>query len=194
MHANRPVALILAALFALQPLALPALGQDFAVDTRVYLVDGTVIMGQLLESTDLIIVRGEGGEIFTFEPEQVDKFVTLDSLGSEARTEIVREFPYISFLGGTVAMGLLSWLQFGTASDRDDEAELNEQFPETRSRAADLRDKADRARLYGWSAGLLAAGCLGVALIPRKVERRVFPELTFRRGEPTAQLVLRHRF
>jgi len=194
MKINRPVAAVLAILLTVQLTAVPVLSQDFAVDTRVYLNDGSVVMGQLLESTDLIIVRSEGGEIFTFEPEQVDKIVTLESLGGDARTETVTEFPYISFLGGTVALGLLSWLQFDTASDRDADAKLNEQYPSTQSQAANLRDKADRARLYGWSSALLAAGCLGVALIPRKGERRVFPDLTFRGGSPVAQLVIRHRF
>lgn len=192
MTVNRPLAAVLAALLTVQLTAGPVLSQDFAVDTRVYLNDGSVVMGQLLESTDLIIVRSEGGEIFTFEPEQVDKIVTLESLGGDARTEIVTEFPYISFLGGTVALGLLSWLQFDTASDRDAEADLNKDL--VPARAKDLRDKADRARLYGWSSALLAAGCLGVALIPRKGERRVFPELTFRGGSPGAQLVVRHTF
>jgi len=107
---------------------------------------------------------------------------------------VVTEFPYISFLGGTVALGLLSWLQFGTASDRDDEAKLNEQFAETQGTAASLRDKADRARLYGWAAGLLALGSLGVALIPHKAERRVFPEPSLRTGAPALRLVVRHQF
>ena len=192
MNVNRPVALVLAALFALQPLAAPVLGQQFAVDTRVYLTDGSVVMGQLLESSDLIIVRGEGGEIFTFEPEQVDKIVTLESLGSEAYAEVVTEFPYISFLGGTVALGLVSWLQVDPASDRDAEADLNKDL--VPARAKSLRDKADRARLYGWSGALLAAGCLGVALVPRKAERKVFPEFGLQAGAPTLQLVVRHRF
>ena len=192
MRADRPAALILAVLLALQPLASPVLGQQFAVDTRVYLTDGSVVMGQLLENSDLIIVRSEGGEIFTFEPEQIDKIVTLDGLGSEARTEVVREFPYISFLGGTVALGLLSWLQFDTASDRDAQADLNEDLVPARAR--DLRDKADRARLYGWGAGLLALGSMGVALIPRQAERRVFPEFSVRGGQPALQLVVRQQF
>ncbi|MFH1569766.1 MAG: hypothetical protein ABIL09_17350, partial [Gemmatimonadota bacterium] len=126
MKVDRLVALVLILLLALQPLMVPAQAQPFAVDTRVYLIDGTVVSGQLLERSDLIILRGEGGEIFTFEPEQVDRVVTLESLGGEARTEVITEFPYISFLGGTVAFGLLSWLQFDTASDRDREADLND--------------------------------------------------------------------
>ena len=139
---------------------------EWATDTRVYLLDGTIIMGQLLEkSDDLIIVRSSSGEIHTFEPTQIDRLVTLDSLGGQAQTITVREFPYISFLGGTVAFGLISWLQFDTASDRDAEAQINADHGVV-GRATELRDKADKARLLGWSSRVLALGSLGIALIP----------------------------
>lgn len=164
-------------------------------NTRVYLIDGTVIMGELVEkSADLIIVRGADGEVFTFEPEQIDKLVTLESLGSQARTVTVREFPYISFLGGTVALSLISWLQFDTAGDRESEARINEENG-LLARAADLNDKADRARLWGWSSAILAAGSMGVALIPKTRTKKVFPDLSFdRNGDARVQLVYRHRF
>lgn len=163
---------------------------EWATDTRVYLLDGSVVMGQLLErSDDLVIVRSQDGEIHTFEPAQITKLVTLDSLGSQAQTITVREFPYISFLGGTVAFGLISWLQFDTANDRDAEAKINE-VNGVISRAADLRDKADRARLWGWSSRVLALGSLGVALIPRDRTKRVFPDLSVGRdGSTRLQLV-----
>ncbi|MFH1571738.1 MAG: hypothetical protein ABIL09_27360, partial [Gemmatimonadota bacterium] len=111
----------------------------------------------------------------------------------EARTEVITEFPYISFLGGTVAFGLLSWLQFDTASDRDREADLNDKggIP---AAARDLRDKADRARLLGWSSALLATGCLAVSLIPRKAERRIFPEFSLRSSTPELRLAWRQPF
>ena len=86
------------------------------------------------------------------------------------------EFPYISFMGGAVAFGLLSWLQFDRASDNEQEAELNREHQQL-SRAQKLEDKASRARLYGWSTAVLSAGSFGVSLIPRKATRRVFPEL-----------------
>ncbi|MFC1526435.1 hypothetical protein ACFL6X_06460 [Candidatus Latescibacterota bacterium] len=191
MKPNRFLAAVIAFLLACHPCVGPVSAEAFAVDTRVYLADGTVVMGQLLESGDLIIVRGKGGEIFTFEPAQISKIVTLESLGGNARMETVREFPYISFLGGAVAFSLISWLQFDKASDRDKQADLNAQFSETAARARDLRDEADSARLLGWSAGLVAAGCLGVALIPRERERRVFPELSLGGGRPTLRLVVR---
>jgi hypothetical protein len=165
-----------------------------SANTRVYLMDGTVVMGELVEkSADLIILRDTEGEIFTFEPEQIDKLVTLESLGSQARTVTVREFPYISFLGGTVALGLISWLQFDTAGDRDSEADINAENGLT-ARAGELRDKADRARLWGWSTAILATGSLGVALIPKTRTKRIFPELSVVGGDPRLQLVMRHRF
>lgn len=164
-------------------------------DTRVYLADGTIVMGQLLErSADLVIVRSKDGEILTFQPEQIDKLVTLESLGSNARTMTVREFPYISFLGGTVALGLISWLQFDTAGDRESEARINEENG-LLARASELNDKADRARLWGWSSAILAVGSLGVALIPKTRTKKVFPELSLdASGDPRLQLVYQHRF
>lgn len=145
-------------------------------ETRIYLSDGSVVQGRLLEkSADLIILRVDE-KIFTFDPQtEVDKIVTLNSLGADARIITTTEFPYISFLGGTLAFGLLSALQFDTASDRKREAQVNEDN-KLFGRAKDLRGKRDRARLWGWSSAVLAVGTLGVALIPKKRTRRVFPE------------------
>ena len=166
-------------------------------DARVYLTDGSVVMGKLLERSEDLIILQVREEVFTFDPQtEVERIVTLNSLGTKAKTTTVTDFPYISFLGGTVAFALLSALQFDTASDRDKEADVNKAnllLP----RAKKLRDKADRARLWGWSSALLAAGTLGVALIPRKRTQRVFPDLTLRTsvsGEPLVHLALRTEF
>ena len=194
------ISLIVVTCLALQPAALLAQG---APDARLYLADGTVVMGQLLNrDDDLIILRSGDGKIHTFDVNQISKVVTLDSLGGQARVVEVREFPYISFLGGTVALGLISWLQFDTASDREAEAEINRQNTSELedgagllARAEDLQKKADRARLWGWSSGVLAAGCLGVALIPRTKTKKVFPRLSLdAAGSPSVQLVYRHSF
>ena len=195
------ISLIVVTCLALQPAALLAQG---AADARLYLADGTVVMGQLLNrDDDLIILRSGDGKIHTFDVDQISKVVTLESLGGQARIVEVREFPYISFLGGTVALGLISWLQFDTASDRDAEAELNRDNKsgnlddgiDLLARAEDLEARADRARLWGWSSGILAAGCLGVALIPRTKTRKVFPRLSLdASGSPAVQLVYRHSF
>ena len=193
------ISLIVVAHLALQPSALLAQG---APDARLYLADGTVVMGQLLNrDDDLIILRGGDGEIHTFDVDQIAKVVTLESLGGQARIVEVREFPYISFLGGTVALGLISWLQFDTASDREAEAEINRQNTDLDdpagllARAEDLQKKADRARILGWSSGVLAAGCLGVALIPRTRTKKVFPRLSLdASGGPSVQLVYRRSF
>ena len=146
-------------------------------DTRVYLADGTLVEGTMVEKgAELIIMRVEQ-KVFTFDRTEIDKIVTLESLGGGAETITVTEFPYISFMGGAVAFGLLSWLQFDRASDNEQEAELNRVHQQL-SRAQKLEDKASRARVYGWSTAIFSAGSLGVSLIPRKATRRVFPELS----------------
>ena len=152
-------------------------------DTRLYLADGSLVEGNLIEKAQDLVIMRVNDKIFTFDKTEIDKIITLESLGGGARTITVTEFPYISFLGGALAFSLLSWLQFDRASDNEAEAALNRQHDQL-ARAQKLDDKADRARLYGWSTAVLAAGSLGVALIPRKTTRRVFPELSFRDGEP----------
>ena len=156
------------------------------------------------KGAELIIMRVEQ-KVFTFDRTEIDKIVTLESLGGGAETITVTEFPYISFMGGAVAFGLL-WLQFDRADftsnfparkssrirpgfnrlialpDNEQEAELKytEQLHQQLSRAQKLdeTDKASRARVYGWSTAIFSAGSLGVSLIPRKATRRVFPELS----------------
>ena len=160
-------------------------------EARVYLRDGTVVQGQLLDRADDLIIIRVDNEVFTFEPKQVKNIVTLNSLGGEARTVTELEFPYIGFLGATAALGLISWIQFDRADDKRREADLNEEsgLP---ARAAKLDDDADRAELLGWGSAILAVGSLGIALIPRRTERRVFPALGFSNsGTPSLQLTCR---
>ncbi len=162
-------------------------------DTRLYLADGSLVEGTLIEKDkDLVIIRIEE-KIFTFDKTDIDKLVTLESLGGGARNITVTEFPYISFLGGAVAFSLLSWLQFDRAADNEAEAALNREHGQL-ARAQKLDDKASRARLYGWSTALFAAGSLGISLIPRKTNRRVFPELSLRDGEPSVGVSYVYRF
>ena len=182
---KRYTALLACLCLVLQPvMALAEADPDIAgADTRLYLADGSLVEGNLIEKArDLVIMR-VNDKIFTFDKTEIDKIITLDSLGGGAQTISVTEFPYISFLGGALAFGLLSWLQFDRASDNEAEAALNREHGQL-SRAQKLDDKADRARLYGWSTAVLAAGSFGVSLIPRKTTRRIFPELGFHHGEP----------
>ena len=156
-------------------------------DTRLYLADGSLVEGTLIQKDkDLVIIRVEE-KIFTFDKTDIDKIVTLESLGGGARNITITEFPYISFLGGAVAFGLLSWLQFDRASDNETEAELNREYGQL-ARAQKLDDKASRAKLYGWSTALFAVGSLGISLIPRKTTRRVFPEISVRDGKPSVSV------
>ena len=162
-------------------------------DTRLYLADGSLVEGKLIEKDkDLVIIRIEE-KIFTFDKTDIDKLVTLESLGGGARNITVTEFPYISFLGGAVAFSLLSWLQFDRAADNEAEAALNREHGQL-ARAQKLDDKASRARLYGWSTALFAVGSLGISLIPSKNNRRVFPELSLRDGEPSVGVSYVYRF
>ena len=199
---QRSIAIALSALMLLQPLAAVAQSAPLDADTRLHLADGSVVLGRMVErSEDLIILRVKD-EIFTFDRARVDEVVPLESLGDNARSITVREFPYISFLGGTAAFSLLAWIQFTNASDDNAEARRNEALAASgdiqagllASRAAELRDDADRARLYGWTSTLFALGTLGVALYPREKEKRIFPDLTLDQGEPKLTLAYRHTF
>ena len=191
-----PLAVWMTLLLVVQPgVALAAsfeAGEPESADTRLYLSDGTVVMGHLMEqANDMFILRVEN-EIFTFDVEAVDKIVTLESLGSTAKTITVTEFPYISVLGGTLAFAVMSRLLFGRASDKDKEADANAQIPRLSDRAKDLRDQADTTRLFGWTSAILAAGSLGIALIPQKTTRRIFPEISYENG--ASKLNLTYQF
>lgn len=89
-------------------------------------------------------------------------------------------------VGTLVAFSLVSWFQFDRASDYEAEAALNRELGQL-FLAEKFDNKADRARLYGWSAAVLAAGSLGMVLIGKKKAKKapaVFPSLSFRDGEP----------
>ena len=191
---KRSTVLVACLCMVLQPLLALADPVPIAgADTRLYMADGSLVEGTLLEKdSDLVVIRVRE-KIFTFDKTDIDKMVTLESLGGGARSITVTEFPYISFLGGAVAFSLLSWLQFDRASDNETEADLNREHGQL-ARAQKLDDKASRARLYGWSTALFSVGSLGVALIPRKATRRVFPELTLRDGEPSIGFSYVYRF
>ena len=183
---KRYTALVACFCLVLQPVMALAETESAPItgaDTRLYLADGSLVEGNLIEKAQDLVIMRVNDKIFTFDKTEIDKIITLESLGGGAHTISVTEFPYISFLGGALAFGLLSWLQFDRASDNEAEAALNREHGQL-SRAQKLDDKADRARLYGWSTAALAAGSFGVALIPRKTTRRIFPELSFRDGEP----------
>ena len=183
---KRYTALVACLCLVLQPVMALAETEPAPItgaDTRLYLADGSLVEGNLIEKAQDLVIMRVNDKICTFDKTEIDKIVMLESLGGGAHTISVTEFPYISFLGGALAFSLLTWLQFDRASDNEAEAALNREHGQL-SRAQKLDDKADRARLYGWSTAVLAAGSFGVALIPRKSTRRIFPELSFRDGEP----------
>tara|TARA_B100001250_G_scaffold359744_1_gene336788 strand:- start:3800 stop:4375 length:576 start_codon:yes stop_codon:yes gene_type:complete len=158
-------------------------------NTRLYLFDGSIVEGRVIEKdNDLVIIR-VNKKIFTFEYEEIEKIVTLESLGAGAKTISVKDYPYISFMGGAVAFGLLSWLQFDRASDNEKEAILNRTHDQF-ARAKKLEGKADRARVYGWATAVVSVGSLGISLISREETKRVFPEIgSTGYGTPTVRAV-----
>ena len=178
----------------LQPLlALAEPAPIAGADTRVYLADGSLVEGTLVEKgKELVIIRVKE-KIFTFDKTEIDKIVTLESLGGGAKSITVTEFPYISFLGGAVAFSLISWLQFDRASGFEDDAKLN-RLASLEAQAVKFEDKASRARKFGIATALFAAGSLGVSFIPRKATRRFFPEISLNVGEPSAGISYVYRF
>ena len=178
----------------LQPLlALAEPAPIAGANTRVYLADGSLVEGTLVEKgKDLVIIRVKE-KIFTFDKTEIDKIVTLESLGGGAKSITVTEFPYISFLGGAVAFSLISWLQFDRASSFEDDAKLNENAG-LEGQAEKFEDKASRARKFGIGTAVFAVGSLVVSFIPRKATRRIFPEISLNDGEPSAGISYVYRF
>ncbi len=141
-------------------------------DVRLYMNDGSVFSGKLVElGPELIIVR-KNREISTFEVGLVKKVVTLESLGEGAKIVPVRTFPRLGFLGGTFAGATLAWWGFDNASSKEKEADGNTGMNSEQK----LRDDADTARLVARGAVLVGAACLVAALIPEWTEKRVFPD------------------
>ena len=191
---KRSTVLVACLCLVLQPLlALAEPAPIAGADTRIYLADGSLVEGTLVEkSKDLVILRVKK-KIFTFDKTEIDKIVTLESLGGGAKSITVTEFPYISFLGGAVAFSLISWLQFDRASGFEDDAKLN-RLASLEAQAIKFEDKASRARKFGIATALFAAGSLGVSFIPRKATRRIFPEISLNDGEPSAGISYVYRF
>ena len=178
----------------MQPLlALAEPAPIAGADTRVYLADGSLVEGTLVEKgKELVIIRVKE-KIFTFDKTEIDKIVTLESLGGGAKSITVTEFPYISFLGGAVAFSLISWLQFDRASGFEDDAKLN-RLASLEAQAVKFEDKASRARNFGIGTAVFAVGSLVVSIIPRKATRRIFPEISLNDGEPSAGISYVYRF
>ena len=140
----------------------------------------SVIMGQPVLAGPLSMAQWR----LTGDPKLLGRFQYADTKYVGAPTMQKAKSPWVKLgYAGALAFSLLSWQQLGQASDNEAEAKLNREHGQE-ARAQKLDDKADRARLFGWSAAVLAAGSLGVALISRKTTHPVFPELNFRDGEP----------
>ena len=144
-------------------------------DVRLYLNNGDVVSGKLVELGPELIIIKKNRDVFTFEVGEVRKVVTLESLGEAAKVVPVWTFPRLGFLAGTFAGAALAYWGFDDASSKEKEADDNARM-KLFAREKELRDDADTARLIAWSATVLGALCLGVALIPERGEKRVFPD------------------
>jgi hypothetical protein len=151
-------------------------------DIRLYLTNGDIVTGNLIDQApDLIIIRARG-DIHTYLPGQVVKIETLESLGDNARIVRVRTFPHIEWLGGTVAIGSMAFLALSSASDKQEEADQNKKANLPPFSYSGLEDDATKLRAVGWSMAVLATGTTVFALIPRWVEKKTFPDISLRMG------------
>ena len=148
---------------------------DEDADVRLYLNNGDVVSGKLVELGPELIIIKKNREVFTFEVGEVKKVRTLESLGEAAKIVPVRTFPRLGFLAGTFAGATLALWGFGDAESKEEEADDNARS-QLFVREKELRDDADRARLIAWSATVAGVACLVVALIPERGEKRVFPD------------------
>jgi len=148
-------------------------------DVQLYLKNGTVVTGQLVEVTPLLIILRIRREVFTFEANRVERIVTLESLGDAAKVVPVWRFPRLGFLGGTLAGTVIALWAFDSAASKEAEADQNEQASipgvDLSHQAKELRDEAHRNRFIGWGAVLGASACTVIALIPERGEKRIFP-------------------
>ena len=62
-------------------------------DTRLYLADGSLVEGNLIEKAQDLVIMRVNDKIFTFDKTEIDKIITLESLGGGAHTISVTEFP-----------------------------------------------------------------------------------------------------
>lgn len=145
-----------------------------APDVQLYLRNGNVVTGELIETTPVLIILRIGQEVFTFDAQQVERIVTLESLGDEAEVVPVWRFPRLGFLGGSLAGAVVALWAFDSASSKEADADQNEKA-NIPGMAKKLRDEARRNRLIGWGAVLGASTCTVIALIPERGEQRMFP-------------------
>lgn len=92
---------------------------DEEIDVRVFLKDGKVFSGQLIESGPELIIIRINREIHVFEAEDVVKVVTLESLGKAVKIVPIWTFPRLGFLGGAFTGGAIATWAFDRASDEE---------------------------------------------------------------------------
>lgn len=152
----------------------------YDADIRIYLKNGDVVTGNLIElSPSLVIVR-VGKEAFTFYLNEVEYILTLKSTGAQIKTVKAWKFPRLGFLGGAVAGGVIAYFEFDNASDNEESADRNEKAQILSKETRRLRDEARRDRIIARAVIGLGTVSLITALIPKRVEKKVFVNLNSR--------------
>jgi len=193
---KRVVSVVGVAALLIQSLILagPAMAQSLTEqDIRLYLTSGDVVTGRLIRHDPDLIILEASDEIRTFAPEEIDKIVTLQSLGAGARTITVTRFPRLGFLGGTIGFGSVALLEFMNASGKEEDADVQRQGGLS-EKARKLEDEAQTARGIAWVCAIAAVGFTAYGLYPKREERRVFPELSMGSQGPELRIVYTHRF
>ncbi|HID10170.1 MAG TPA: hypothetical protein EYP17_02570 [Candidatus Latescibacteria bacterium] len=155
---------------------LGAAGLSFGEQVQLYLKDGSVIAGELVEATPLLVILRVQGEIYTFEVREVERIVLFEPSRTRGPTW---KFPRLGFLGGTLAGGVIAWWGFDSASSKEQDARLQEEYG-LFQRAGELRREARRDRKIAWAGVAGGIICAAVALVP---ERTGSPKVEARLGE-----------
>lgn len=137
-------------------------------EVQLYLKDGSVVNGELVEATPLLVILRVQGEIYTFEVSEIERIVLPGP--SQVRRPGWR-FPRLGFLGGTLVGGVVAWWGFGSAFQKERDARLQEEYG-LLERAGELREEARRDRRIAWMGVVGGVMCAVVALVPERTSAR----------------------
>jgi len=142
-------------------------------EVQLYLKDGSVVTGELVEATPLLVILRVQGEIYTFEVSEIERMVLP---GPTQTRRPGWRFPRLGFLGGTLVGGVLAWWGFDSASQKERDARLQEEYG-LLERAGELREEARRDRKIAWIGVVGGAVCAVVALVPERTGTKVEAQL-----------------
>ena len=142
-------------------------------EVKLYLKDGSVVTGELVEATPLLVILRIQGEIYTFEVREIEHMVLP---GPSQTRRPGWSFPRLGFLGGTLAGGVVAWWGFDSASRKERDARLQEGYG-LLERAGELREEARRDRKIAWIGVVGGVVCAVVALVPERTGTKVETQL-----------------